>query len=140
MMELYNKNPDTVMDEIKSGNHPELESMYTNAVTNLHLGKFAAAKSYQEFLKAKATDYKMDEQDLDSFMSQFVPDMEDKSKYYVGGFSSIWSLHQDKHLIDDANKRAAAAAQKIQAEYTTVAETWAKETDMNFYEYTFQMV
>ena len=49
MMELYNKNPDTVMDEIKSGNHPELESMYTNAVTNLHLGKFAAAKSYQEF-------------------------------------------------------------------------------------------
>jgi hypothetical protein len=137
MMELYNKNPDTVMDEIKSGNHPELESMYTNAVTNLHLGKFAAAKSYQEFLKAKATDYKMDEQDLDSFMSQFVPDMEDKSKYYVGGFSSIWSLHQDKHLIDDANKRAAAAAQKIQAEYTTVAETWAKDTDMNFYEYTF---
>lgn len=137
LMELYNKNPDTVLDEIKSGKHPELESVYTNAVTNLHLGKFAAAKAYQEFLEAKGTDYKPDEQDLDSFMSQFVPDMTDKSKYYVGGFSSIWSLHQDKHLIEDANQRAITAAKKMQAEYTTVGETWSKDTDVNFYDYTF---
>jgi len=138
MQELYAKHGKDTLKEVMSGKYPELESMYATATKELHLGKFAAAEAYQKFLEAKETDYKPDEQDLDSFMSQFVPEnIADNGKFFVGGFSSIWSLHQDKHLIADANERAAAAAQKMQAEYTTVGETWSKSTDVNFYDYTF---
>lgn len=138
MQELYAKHGEDTLKEVMSGKYPELESMYATATKELHLGKFAAAEAYQKFLEAKGTDYKPDEQDLDSFMSKFVPEnIADNGKFFVGGFSSIWSLHQDKHLIADANERAVAAAKKMQAEYTTVGETWSKDTDVNFYDYTF---
>lgn len=138
MQELYAKHGEDTLKEVMSGKYPELESMYATATKELHLGKFAAAEAYQKFLEAKATDYKPDQQDLDSFMSKFVPEnIADNGKFFVGGFSSIWSLHQDKHLIADANERAVAAAKKMQAEYTTVGETWSKDTDVNFYDYTF---
>lgn len=137
MQELYAKHGKDTLKEVMSGKYPELESMYATATKELHLGKFAASDAYLKY-KEQKQEYNPDQQDLNSFMSQFVPEnIADNGKFFSSGFASTWNSFAATELSADATARADAALKRDMNEHTVIGEAWSKDTNVNFYDHVF---
>ena len=137
MQELYAIHGEDTLKEVQSGKYPELESMYATATKELHLGKFAASDAYLKY-KEQKQEYNPDQQDLNSFMSQFVPEnIADNGKFFSSGFASTWNSFAATELSADATARADAALKRDMNEHTVIGEAWSKDTNINFYDHVF---
>ena len=137
MQELYAIHGEDTLKEVQSGKYPELESMYATATKELHLGKFAASDAYLKY-KEQKHEYNPEQQDLNSFMSQFVPEkLADNGKFFSSGFASTWNNFAATELSADATERADAALKRDMNEHTVIGEAWSKDTDINFYDHVF---
>jgi len=137
MQELYAKHGKDTLKEVMSGKHPELESMYATATKEVHLGKFAASDAYLKY-KENLSEYNPDTQDLNSFMSSFVPEgLESNGKFFASGFGATWNSFTATELSADATQRADRAKERVMNEYTTIGSTWSDNIGINYYDFTY---
>ena len=106
--ELYasGKTSEEIGNEILSGNHPELTSMYADSAIKTHHGRFEAANVISQIEAAKVDAYNPAEQTLAEFYKQYLPDLSQKDKSFAMGFAGIFNEWRMNDEVKDATARA----------------------------------
>ena len=116
------KNPDMIEAEIKAGQHPELNNMYSGAIINRQRGLFDGAKVI-EGMTARLNEFDAETMDFVDWSKEFMPDLSSKGTHYNMGFSTIYQPFLSDQQIKVAETRNQNAVIRKQDNLMGVLKT-----------------
>jgi|TARA_Y100000296_G_scaffold72395_1_gene88725 hypothetical protein len=104
-MYLEGKTSEQINDEILKGDHPDLTHKYTEAVVNGQLGRINGYE-VMNTINENMGDYRPREESLETFWQKYLPNFDEKGKFFTEGFAAVFTEYKAKALSKDASERA----------------------------------
>ena len=107
MQKLYasGKDSKTINAEILNGDHPDLEHKYTEAVVEGQIGRIEAYETINK-IDLEIGNYKPRDETLETFWQGYLPNFDERGKFFTEGFAVVFNEYKAKALSKDAANRA----------------------------------